>query len=374
MKRIRKEDRNHETWLAQYPKGSRRQYERAWRYWEKYIEPKTEAWILDNLQSEDWGAHLVNFRRSLSQKPKHRGKGTLSDNTTKLYANSIRAYLRYVGAALSLNKTQKFTLTKIENMPETDYPFNLKVKEVLMRVADPIEDYVLCAGVSFGLRASDFIKITRGQLEPLIHLEPPIQLGEIVTIKEGIKAYPFIDRDAKESIERLLRIMDREGRTDPDEPMLQFRTSYKTRELNGILKGLFEKAGVSLGEFRVRFHILRKFITDQLASVCAEDKWKHFVGKKTRSPYVSQEGREAYTKVMEFTNINHKEAKGQVWEYEESMERLQRQIEDLHGQLGAQSNFLELMFEFLKEHHSEEDIAELKKKLLQVTPDADVFE
>ncbi len=170
MQSIKKETRNHETWLNQYgddpKKGSRKQYEDAWRYWTQYIAPKDETWTLENLQSEDWGTHLVNFREWLSKQQKKRGKGTLSDNRTKMLANAIRGYLVHIGATLSLTKKQKLALTKIESMPEKDYPINLNVKQQLMRVADPVEDYVVCAGISFGFRAGDFIKITRGTLKP----------------------------------------------------------------------------------------------------------------------------------------------------------------------------------------------------------------
>ena len=90
--------------------------------------------------------------------------------------------------------------------------------------------------------------------------------------------------------------MDREGRKDSDEPMLKLQTENLGHEVNALLKDLFDEAQIPTGDYVVRFHILRKFLTDQLASVCVGDKWKHFVGKKTRSPYVSAEGREAYKK------------------------------------------------------------------------------
>jgi len=338
------------------------------------MENKSEDWILENLSSEDWGQHLVDFRRWLSQQKKVKGKGTFSDNASKLYANAIRGYLNYVGATLSLTKAQKEALIKIESMPEKDYPFNLRVKEQLMRLANPTEDYIVSAGVSFGLRVGDFVKITRGMLEPLIDEKPPIQLPRIVTKKEGVEAYPFIDRDAKEAIERLLKIMDMEGRTNPDELMLKFEYQGNAGiEVNTILKELFEKAKIPLGEFRVRFHILRKFLTDQLASVCIEDKWKHFVGKKTRSPYVSKEGREAYNRVMEFTNINHKNIA-----VPDDIRKLNSQIEELRLQVSQKDKRLKSLEEqkieierlkskiFERDTQNEREISELRNQIKEI--------
>jgi len=126
--------------------------------------------------------------------------------------------------------------------------------------------------------------------------------------------------------------MDRGERTDSDEPMLKLQTENLGHEANAILKDLFDKAQIPTGDYVVRFHILRKFLTDQLASVCVEDKWKHFVGKKTRSPYVSAEGREAYKKVMQFTCVNGDRIRGQdarLGAVEQRLQILQSQIASL---------------------------------------------
>lgn len=298
-------ERNHLTWLAQYKGGSRRQYERAWQYFEEFLGNKSEDWILSNLNTEDFGSHLVEFHLWLKEQKAQRGDRKLSDNTSRSISNALRGYLKHIGVPLRLTRQQKAEITKVQSMPEKDYPMSLRTKEELLRVANPIEEYVLSGGISFGLRISDFMLIRRGQLEPLMDREIPIQLDGMPTIKEGVLAYPFIDKDAHEAIENLLKEMDVEGRKSPDELMLKFRTKNPEKEVNLILKNLFEKAQIPLGEFRVRFHtICRKFLTDKLASVCSEDKWKAFVGKKTTSPYVSYEGREAYKKVMQFTNVN----------------------------------------------------------------------
>lgn len=372
MQSRKKEDCNHITWISQYKENERTlsQYNRAWRYLIKYmanpserkavvdlenkeeekfkieldslfdsLTEKYEKWIFTN-KNENWGLHLLEFHGWLKEQPKKRGKGTLSDNSAKQITNIIRGYLRHIGIVVNLNKKQKRTIMKVESMPTKDYPLNLKVKGELLKVADPVEEYVLCAGVSFGLRVSDFVTLTRGQLEPLLNQEVPMPIGEVMTKKEGVAAYPYIDREAKPAIQNLLILMNRQGRTKPSDTMIDFTTKHPDKEVNLILKGLFEKAQIPLGEFRVRFHILRKFLTDQLASVCTEDKWKHFVGKKSDSPYVQREGREAYRKVMDFTCVNHKNLSSVS---DKAIVDIKARMKDLSLELGRTSGLLEII-------------------------------
>jgi len=195
-------------------------------------------------------------------------------------------------------------ISKIESMPMRDYPFDLRTKVKLLMVANAEEEYIISAGVSFGLRVGDFLQITRGQLEPLLSREPPISMGKLTTQKEGESAYPYIDKDCKFAIKRLLEQMDREGRKGKDEHMLQM----DKRGINTRLGRLFKKARIPLGIYRIRFHILRKFISDSLASVSASDKWKLIIGKSSKSPYVSSECLEAYKRVLPLTQVDGSQA------------------------------------------------------------------
>ena len=341
MKSVKKTNHDHNTWLAQYKGGSLKQYKRTWHYFVKFLEEKDEKWIMQNKYTEDWGAHIVNFHRWLKKQPMQRGRGKMSDNTVKTLTNSLRAYFGHIDVALSLSKIQKEEVVKVESTPRVDYPFNLNVKGRLLAVADPLEEYVVCTGVSFGLRIGDFLIITRGMLEPLLSQEVPIKLPPIQTKKKGVKAYPFIDKDCHQAIKRLLKDMNEEGQTRSDDRMCSL-TAFET---NYLLKKLFERTGIETGQYSVRFHILRKFLTDKLASVCASDKWKHFVGKSASSPYVSSEGREAYKKVMEFTNVNGERVrtndvaitlmKNQISDQKSAIEKLNKKFEE-QNQLGEE--------------------------------------
>jgi len=304
MESIKKKDRDHLTWLSSHKGSSRKVYERAWNFWQRYLGDKNEEWIKANKDTEDWATHLIQYRRWLqTQRSKKHPERFLSDNSAKALTMAIRSYFKHIGIAVDLTKGQKEEIRQVSYKPEIDYPFKLRTKELLLQAVDnPIEEYIVSAGISFGLRINDFLKLTRGILEPLVNedAEPPIALPPIPTQKRGVTAYPYIDKDALPAIRKLLKEMDKAGRTDPDEPMLLI----STHKVNDLLQDLFNRAGIKTGTYQIRYHVLRKFLADQLAGICSSDKWKNFIGKSATSPYVSSEGKEIYKRVMSFTCIN----------------------------------------------------------------------
>lgn len=171
-----------------------------------------------------------------------------------------------------------------------------------MSVADPVEEYIVSAGVSLGLDVEDFVMLTRGQLEPLLYTEIPIQIRQIVT-KEEVPCYPFIDHDAHFAIQRLLAQMDGEGRTGPDQKMVP----CKPREVNRKLKTLFKKAEIQIGTYSILFHILKRFLAEKLAKVSNSELLCNLILGKTdvaaRTVQLETSLRETYREVMRLTNV-----------------------------------------------------------------------
>jgi len=180
----------------------------------------------------------------------------------------------------------------------TDYRFSREDLKRMTDVADLEGKYLVVVGKSFGLRAGDFLALTRGYFDPYIDREPPVSIGKVYTTKEKVPAFPFVDTDAKPILKAMLDNMERQGRTEPGERMLLYRDP---NTLTQILRRLADKAGVKYGDKIVRFHCLRKFLIDRLKNVMpSESAWKQVVGKKiAESAYVSEEGlRDGYIRAM----------------------------------------------------------------------------
>jgi len=258
--------------------------------------------IIENRKADKeyaWEKKLLEFKNWVAKKKKLRENAKLSENTAKTAAMMVRGFFAYHRLPLEFRRTETVKLAEAKPKYE-DYRFSLEDLKNMFDVADLAEKYVLTAGKSFGLRAGDFLRLTRGDLEAYINRPVPISIGEYATQKESVKAYPFIDSDALPVIKLMIKKMDREGRTKPADRILTFKDPIN---LTRALKRLIEKAGINIGSKRVRFHCLRKFLTDHLSSYMSESKWKQIVGKKiSEGAYVSPDTlRKDYGRAMNET-------------------------------------------------------------------------
>lgn len=169
---------------------------------------------------------------------------------------------------------------------------------------------MLLVGKSLGLRAGDFVNLTFGKFRGLKLDSPPVFIGETITEKEHVKAYPFLDFDTLPIVRTILET----NRNCPNNECI-LTTRSKTsglyqkmrgQELSHILQSLATRAKIENGSRRIRFHCMRKFLSDRLASVTSELKWKQVLGKKiSESAYISSNSlRDDYAKVMESTCID----------------------------------------------------------------------
>jgi len=295
-----------EKWLEAQDKTTQSSYAYRWKFFAEFTG-KTGAEILasrrENLASKDedkkvfWEMQVLEFRTWMLEKQKaapHSAKGATT---------AVRSFFAYYRAGLVFRRQESEKLTKSSRVTE-DYRFRLEDFGKMVVVGDLEEKYVVTAGKSFGLRAGDFLRITRGNLEPYIDREPPIFIGEFATHKEDVKAFPFIDADAKPIIKLMLEKMTRDGRTNPDDRMLVYQDEI---QLSRVLQRVTEKAGINVGNKEVRFHLLRKFLTDHLSSHMSESKWKQVVGKEIgESAYVSPDSlREDYARVIPETCFSY---------------------------------------------------------------------
>jgi len=283
-----------------------------WRFLEHLKMSGDQILASRRVDSESqWEKHVLGYRQWLKTQKNKKGE-ILSDLFVRQSTVAIRSFFSFHRVELRFTHGERKRLKEAKPITE-DYRFTREDLRKMVDVGDLVDKYVVTAGKSFGLRAGDFLRLTRGHFDSVdLTSEPPTSMGRIYTAKEKVPAYPFIDVDAKTVIKLMLENMDREGRKDPSEPMLRYKDE---NTLTQILQRLANKAGVKYGNKVVRFHCLRKFLIDRLKNVMpSESAWKQVVGKKiSESAYVTEEGlREGYRKAMEETCFTKTAAEGEI--------------------------------------------------------------
>jgi integrase len=285
-------DETTEAWLTSQKKTTETAYAHQWKYFVEFTGQSGSEILASRKEDKSfyWEGKVLEFKTWLAETKK------FSPYTARSGAQAARAFFSYYRLPLMFRKQDTTKMSKATRLKE-DYRFSIDDFAKMFAVADLEEKYVLTAGKSFGLRAGDFLRIAKGDLEPYIDNEPPISIGEYSTYKEEVKAFPFIDIDAQPIIKLMLEKMTREGRTKPTDRMLSFQDEI---QLSRTLRRVAEKAGIVTGNKQVRFHCLRKFLIDHLSSYMSESKWKQIVGKKiSEGAYISPDSlREDYKRSM----------------------------------------------------------------------------
>lgn len=244
---------------------------------------------------------------------------------------AIRSFYAYCRVPLVLRKQESRKLAE-KSRTTTDFLFDREDLSKMALAGNLKDRYVLIVGKSIGLRASDFVKLTFGQLRSLkLDGEAPIALGEIQTQKERIKAYPFLDSDAVPIVKMVLEA--NKDKSDDERVLTDTEDN-----LSRILQILCKKAGMDIDEHgmihnrRVRMHCLRKYLIDHISALASESQWKQIVGKTiSEGAYVSQDQlRGIYSRAMPNLLINGNGAKTRkLIELEDALLDSQRKITNL---------------------------------------------
>jgi integrase len=291
-------DKATHEWLDSQKKSTRHTYTTNWKYFLEFSQMTGDQILADRQEDKKhkWERKVLAFKQWMMDEKKQ------SEYTATAAAATARGFFAFHYSPLKYRRTESRKLKERKRKTE-DYYFSREDLAKMVQVADLTEKYVITAGKSFGLRASDFMRLTRGNVEPYIKREIPISLGEIPTKKEGVSAYPFIDSDAYPIIKLMVEQMTREGRTKPEDRILTWKSQI---ELTNVLQRVAKKAGLDTGNKIVRFHCLRKFLIDRLSSFMSESKWKQIVGKAIdEKAYVSSDSlREDYKRAMTETTFS----------------------------------------------------------------------
>jgi integrase len=288
-------------WLNAQAKSTRYNYAAQWRHVQDFTAMTGNQILESRKQDKDntWETKVLQLKQWM----KEQGKGDLSARQVTVVLRSFFAHYR-VGLKMTHQESSKLRQGRRKT---EDYRFSKDDLKMMAEYGDAEGKYIVVVGKSFGLRAGDFLRLTRGHFATVDHAQtPPIFLCEYPTQKESVNAFPFIDSDAAPIVKALIAKMDREGRISPSERMLQYKNEV---ELSRVLKRLVDKAGIECGDKQVRFHALRKFLIDRLSDVMSESKWKQIVGKTiSEGAYVSPDSlREDYQRAMTETTFTKTE-------------------------------------------------------------------
>lgn len=240
---------------------------------------------------------IMLFRSYLLDDTKHK---KLSDNTVRGCLAAIKSFYQSERMPLTFTASEKAQMNDVENST-TAYKYSKEDLAKMVAHANLQEKYIVLCGASWGIRGSDMLKITFGQLRAL-HLdeEAPLPLGEIHTQKKKVKAFPFCSSDTIPIIKSILEENPEAKNTDR---VLNF---VDEQPLNKTVKRLFEKAGLEAGNMIVKYHELRAYLIDRLSAVASESQWKQICGKKiAESAYVGTDQlRDVYKRAMPQIIIN----------------------------------------------------------------------
>jgi len=285
-------DKASNEWLDSQKIPTKYVYKRYWRFFLEFTGLSGDQILTSKKEDTEatWEKRVLEFKNWLIKNKNQ------SENSATTACNVVRGFFAYHRLDLKFRRTESVKIHEAKRKTE-DYRFSREDLKKMCDVSDLTEKYVITAGKSFGLRAGDFLRLTRGDLEPYLERPVPISIGEYSTQKEKVKAFPFIDSDALPVIKLMIEKMNREGRTQPNERILTYENEI---QLSRVLQRVTEKAGIQTGNKLVRFHCMRKFLIDRLSSFMSESKWKQIVGKAiSEGAYVSPDSlREDYSRVM----------------------------------------------------------------------------
>jgi len=345
-------------WLKTQKKSTLFCYASYWKYFLKFAgkngseilkERKTHLLSSDLSERRQYEKRLLEFKQWLN--------GKMSTNGIRTALAVVKSFFSFHFVDLRFRTEEKRKINEKARKTE-DYWLTLEDIEKMASVGNIKQKYILVVGKSLGLRASDFLNLKVGLFTSVdLDSEPPIFLGKINTIKENVKAFPFLDVDSVKIVKDYLRYLkSKRGKLDNKEPMLKCTPN----NLNLTLRSLAEKCGLQLGNKTLRFHCLRKFLYDSLTTVTAESHAKQIIGKSIpEQAYISPRNlRLIYKKVQPLTCFsknsqrNHRieELENAIIQLTKEKQALQTRLKTLEKLLSQNTDTIKRIINSLATH------------------------
>jgi integrase len=259
-------------------KGYRVGIKKFYEWFEKSPREILEARKDDLTQRS--GEDLIEYRNRAARFEREIEKfhGTLlnqgyTTNTARGMTIGIRQLFRCYQMPIRMRAGSRVTKTV-----KTSKNFPLRIEHVrkMFEVADLRERVILSMATDLGLRISDFIKITKNELQ-LLDDEPPVMF-DVMTGKEEVVAHGFLSSETVELLKVYLPTLRKR-----DNPYLfpsNGNRPISDEWLNQLLGKLAEKAQIELNGKSLTFHCFRKmFLSASIDSGIGLTAGKKLCGK-----------------------------------------------------------------------------------------------
>ena len=358
-------------WLKTQKKSTLFTYASYWKYFLEFTgktgteilkERKKQLLSKDMQERRHYEHKLLEFKQWLN--------GKMSLNGVRSCLAVVKSFFAFHFVDLRFRTEEKRKINERARKTE-DYWLTLEDIEKMASVADIVEKYVLVCGKSFGLRASDFLRLKIGMFTSIdLDQEAPIYLGAFNTVKENVKAHLFLDTDSIPVVKAYLNYLKaKHGELDEEKPMLEMTID----NLSLILQRLAKKAGIKLGNKQLRFHCLRKFLYDSLTTVTAESHAKQIVGKAVpEQAYISPRNlRTIYKRVQPLTCFSKQATRNhkieELTQKIEELEKLLKLMVEIYGEQILEKAKEKLGIKTVRYAKTPKSIYEQLKQLLELS-------
>jgi len=172
-------DKATHEWLASMKKSSRYTYQANWKRFIEFTGMTGDQILADRKKDNkyQWEKKTLKFKDWMINVKKH------AEKTATTATGTVRGFFSFHRVSLEFRRPEAKRLKEAKVKYE-DYRFSVEDLKKMSDVADLTEQYVVVTGKSFGLRAGDFLALTRGDLEAYIDRPMPISIGKYETEKE----------------------------------------------------------------------------------------------------------------------------------------------------------------------------------------------
>lgn len=303
-------------------KSTKALYKRSMELFQEYTQKPLEE-ILEQ-RRKDLMSSDISKRRKLENIVKKFyfwliTEKKVTEQTAFVYVQSLRSIFSYFNVPL-----RKIGIRRTATVPKDWIP-TLDQLRLLYKIAGLREKLIISLAKDVPVRIGDFLKIKLSDIKPLLTKASQPYSFFIRTEKHKIPMKCFLSEETLE----LLNIYVKQ--LSPDQKYL---FSIDKDTINWNLKQLVKKAGIDVGNLRIRFHMFRKLFISTASSLgINRDIIRLLTGKKVSEdmlPYL--EGVNLYyewKKVNEHLKLSVSQSNGRIQNLEELTNLMAKALAEL---------------------------------------------